>query len=260
MPTPTPSRSKPCRSSSAAAAAPPPGSAGASLAPPPGAFSLPPTFPGLGGGGPKLPGLGGGFSRSEARRSEPVSRRAGVCCRATVALGRSRPRSPVITASDKKSVAFLWRGVADTRYGTAMAARWLVIVGHKTIRGMRPFAIVAKAERARAAAGGGPSFPAKAVPRRRNQLFASRERRARPRRYATEAALARSLCLSRLVARRPTAISFIALANSTSIAVASRLVATLEVVPIAPRPRIRRCSGIAPRPSSRRKRSPKEEN
>ena len=30
--------------------------------PAPGAFNLPPTFPGSGGGLPKLPGLGGGFN------------------------------------------------------------------------------------------------------------------------------------------------------------------------------------------------------
>ncbi len=45
-----------------------PGLPGAGLpdAPPPGAFNLPPTFPGLGGGLPKLPGLGGNpFSKKK---------------------------------------------------------------------------------------------------------------------------------------------------------------------------------------------------
>ncbi len=63
MPEPTPEQIEALQKQMGGAGLPglPSAPPGLPAAPPPGAFNLPPTFPGV-GGGPKLPGLGGGFN------------------------------------------------------------------------------------------------------------------------------------------------------------------------------------------------------
>jgi len=64
MPAPTPEQIEAMQKQMGGPAARP---TGIPAAPPPGAFKIPPSFPGL-GGGPKLPGLGGGFNPFEGKK------------------------------------------------------------------------------------------------------------------------------------------------------------------------------------------------